>query len=313
LSVFDADHPLPKDALPVDRLRQAMADASDKQIDALFPKDATSLVEFQRVIGRALRVMVGELPAKDKIVFPVEMKAAKFGDYSVHKAVFGHRGEGDRIPSLGLVPKDAGDAVVVWIHPKGKASLFENGGVAPAAQALLDKKISVMAIDMLQCGEQTGPARQVSGRYAGYTYGYNRPLLADQARDIMTAVAVAKNVIGSKTVYLVGWGDAGPATILARAACGDAVARTAADLHQFRFDTVEKTDDPRMLPGGVKYGGLAAFTALCAPGEMFFHNHAGTSSGKITKAAYTAAGAADNLKRQPRPAKPEEVVAWLTR
>src|SRR5205814_613150 len=100
LSVFDADHLVPKDALPVDRLRQAMADASDKQIDALFPKDAAGLAEFQRVVGRALRVMVGDLPAKDKIVFPEKMTASKFGDYSVHRAVFGHQGEGDQIPSL---------------------------------------------------------------------------------------------------------------------------------------------------------------------------------------------------------------------
>ena len=65
-------------------------------------------------------------------------------------------------------------------------------------------------------------------------------------------------------------------------------------------------DDPMMLPGAVKYGGLPAFAALCAPGELFLHNHAGTSSGKITKAAYAASGAEGNLKRQPRPAKPHQ-------
>ena len=314
LSVFDADHPMPKDALPVGRLRQAMAEASDKQIDALFPKDAAGLAEFRNVIGTALRVMVGEFPAKDQIVVHVGPKVSKLGDNQVHKVVFGRKGEGDRVPSMGIVPADhAPNTIAIWVHPKGKASLFDGDKIAPAAQAFLDKKISVMAIDMLQCGEQSGLQRKVSGTYAGYTYGYNRPLLADQSRDIVTAVALAKNVIGAKTVYLVGWGEAGPAVVLGRAACGDAVARTAADLHQFRFDTIEKTDDPRMLPGGVKYGGLAAFTALCAPGEMFFHNHAGTSSGKITKAAYAAAGADDKLKRQPKPAKAEDVVEWLTR
>jgi hypothetical protein len=239
---------------------------------------------------------------------------SKFGDYSIHKAVFGRKGEGDRVPSLGIVPADhKGNTVAIWVHPQGKASLFEGDKIAPAAQALLDKKISIMAIDMLQSGEQSGTARKINDRYAGFTFGYNRPLLADQARDIVTAVALAKNVIGAKTVYLVGWGEAGAATVLARGACGDAVARTVADLNQFRFDTIQKTDDPRMLPGGVKYGGLSAFTALCAPGEVFFHNHAGTSSGKITKSAYAAAGAEDKLKRQPKPAKPEEIAEWLTR
>ena len=39
----------------------------------------------------------------------------------------------------------------------------------------------------------------------------------------------------------------------------------------------------------------------------------GTSSGKITKAAYDAAGAADKLLRKPQPATPVEVIDWLTR
>ena len=313
LSVYDAEHPVPKDALPVDRLRQAMAEASDKQMESLTPKDAASLAEFQKVVGTALRVMVGPLPAKDGITMHAGPAASKLGGYDVHKTVFGRTGEGDRVPSTGIVAPGAGGAIAIWVHPKGRASLIEGGKPAPAVQALLDKQISVMAIDILQTGEQTGPARKVDAKYAGYTYGYNRTLLADQARDIVTAVALAKNVIGAKTVYLIGWGEAGPATVLARAVCGDAVARTAADLNHFRFDTIEKADDPRMLPGAVKYGGLAAMTAVCAPGELFLYNHAGTSSGKLTKAAYAAAGATDKVKRQPKPATPAEVVEWLTR
>ena len=99
----------------------------------------------------------------------------------------------------------------------------------------------------------------------------------------------------------------------ARALCGDAVSRTAIDMNQFRFDKVTDVGDENLLPGAVKYGGLPAFLALCAPGEVFAHNHAGTSSGHLSKAAYDAAGAKDGLKRQPEKARPEDVVAWLTR
>jgi len=67
------------------------------------------------------------------------------------------------------------------------------------------------------------------------------------------------------------------------------------------------------LPGALKYGGMPAFLALCAPGEVFAHNHAGTSSGQLSKAAYDAAGAKDALKRQPEKAKAPEVLEWLTR
>src|SRR5262249_36686824 len=52
LSVFDADHPLPKDAVKADELRKYMSDTSDKQMAALAPKDAAGLQEFRRVLRR---------------------------------------------------------------------------------------------------------------------------------------------------------------------------------------------------------------------------------------------------------------------
>jgi len=42
---------------------------------------------------------------------------------------------------------------------------------------------------------------------------------------------------------------------------------------------------------------MGAFLALCAPGEVLVHNHAGTASGKLSQAAYDAAGAKDKLTR----------------
>ena len=58
LSVYDAQHPLPKDAVDAARLRQFMSEASDKQIAALRPKDAKGLEKYRHVIGTALRVMI---------------------------------------------------------------------------------------------------------------------------------------------------------------------------------------------------------------------------------------------------------------
>jgi len=311
LSVFDAEHPMPKDFVDAARLRQLMAEASDKQIDALLPKDAAGLAEFRKVIGTALRVMAGHYPSKDEVALHQGPKAGKIGEYAYHKAIFGHKGEGDRIPSCGIVPPKPSRTIAIWIHPKGKASLFENEKLVPAAQAFYDARISIMAPDVLQVGEQAGDPRKIDARYAGYTFGYNRPLLAEQVRDIVCSVALAKHVIGAEKVYLVGWESMGPAVVLAKAICGDAVDKVAADLNQFRFDRIDKTDDPMMLPGGVKYGGLGAFAALCAPGEMFLHHHAGTSSGHWTKAAYKAAGADAKLRRENRQAKAEDVAAWF--
>jgi hypothetical protein len=68
-----------------------------------------------------------------------------------------------------------------------------------------------------------------------------------------------------------------------------------------------------MLPGAVKYGGLPAFLALCAPGEMLTHNHRGTGTGQLLKAAYDAANAADKLTREQGRLDDLKVVEWLVR
>ena len=60
LCVYDAEHPRPKDELDAKGLRAKMTEAAEKQLKALEPKDAKSLAEFRRVVGTALRVMIGE-------------------------------------------------------------------------------------------------------------------------------------------------------------------------------------------------------------------------------------------------------------
>ena len=113
-------------------------------------------------------------------------------------------------------------------------------------------------------------------------------------------------------MHLVGFEKAGPWVLLARGLCGDAVARTAADFDGFRFEKVRTTTDEMMLPGALKYGGLAALAALAAPGELYLHNHHGTGMGHWMKAVYAAAGASDRLARDDR-GTPEDAAKWLLR
>jgi hypothetical protein len=114
-------------------------------------------------------------------------------------------------------------------------------------------------------------------------------------------------------VYLVGFEEAGPWVLLARGLCGDAVARTAADMNRFRFDTVQTTADEMMLPGALKYGGLPALAALAAPAELFAHNAEATGAGKWLTSVYKAAGAAERLQLSDGKATPEKTVQWLLR
>jgi dienelactone hydrolase len=311
LAVFGDDHPRPKDEVPAAKLREYMTVVSDAKLKEFTPSDPKSLTRFRRWVGAALRVMVHDELPKAIAVHKGPQESKRDG-VTLHRAVLGRKDEKDAVPAVGVFGPKADGRLVVWVHPLGQASLFENGKLVPAARTLVDAGFAVTAPDVFGIGELALPTPYpVDKTFAGYTYGYNRSVLAQRVHDVLTLVAFGRSVVRAKRIDLVGWGEAGPWVVLATALAGDAVARTAADLNQFRFETIKATDDPMMLPGAVKYGGLGAFLALCAPGAVLAHNHRGTSSGKLSKAAYASAGAADKLTRVNEKLSPEKVAEWL--
>ena len=149
--------------------------------------------------------------------------------------------------------------------------------------------------------------------YAGFTFGYNRPLLAERIHDILTAIAFAKNQFHTKRIHLVGFGKAGPWVVLARALSGDSISRTAADMNNFHFHDVTSFDDEMMLPGTLKYGGMPVLSSLCAPHELLLHNCKGVGPAQWLESSYQAVGRPGNLRHVEERITPEEVIAWVLR
>jgi len=315
LSVYDESHPRPKDATGAEALRRYMTKTSDKQIAALQPKDAESLASSRQVIGKALTTMIGEPIHLSATIDEVPVgQDVDHAGVRLHKALIGRKGLGEQLPVVMLRGPEFDGTVVVWIHPSGKASLFKDGELVPEAKSILAKHAAILAPDVFWTGELKGPKPlTVNSKYAGYTFGYNRPLLSNRVHDVLTAIAFARQQPHTKMVDLIGWKEAGPWVLLARALAGDTVARTAADCDRFHFEKVVKTDDPMMLPGALKYGGLPGLTALCAPGELWLQNAEGTGLENWVKPAYKAAQASASLRQTAEKALEAETVDWLLR
>jgi dienelactone hydrolase len=315
LSVYDDQHPRPANATDSAGLRKFLTQQADTQIGELRPKDADGLKKFQEVIGTALQVMVNDrLPAADGIESKEVGDVGERDGLRWRRYLMGRKGQGEQVPAFGVMGQEFDGTVVVWVHPAGKSSLFREGKLVPDAQRIVNKKGAILAMDALFTGESGQvPRPPVNKKFAGFTYGYNRPLLANRVHDILTAVAFARAYPKTKAVHLVGWEQAGPWVLLARSLCGDSVARTAADFNQFRFENVRATDDEMMLPGALKYGGLTALAALSAPGELFMHNHKDVDLSTWLTSAYQAAGAPDRLRAQAQKASAEELTDWLVR
>lgn len=314
LTVFTPEHPMPKDLLDATGVRRLLTMQADKQLETLVPTDSARAAAFRHVVGTALRVMITDkMPAATDVdeVTPALLQD-KDGVTAIRHTL-SRQAAGEAVPVQEIRGKEFDGRVVVWVHPAGLAGLWPDGKLSAAARKVLDQKAGILAVEVLRTGATADAQRTpVNKTFAGYTFGYNRPLLAERVHDILTAVAFAQGK-GAKQIHLVGQDSAGPWAVLARGLCGNAVERTAADLGQFRFEKVSSMDDEMMLPGALKYGGLLALAALAAPHELYLHNAAGTGSPQILDAAYQAAGSAKNLHRLDAKASADAVIAWLLR
>jgi dienelactone hydrolase len=314
LSVYDGEHPRPKDATDGNGLRKYLTEASDKQLAVLHPKDPDGLTEFRRVVSTALQAMVHDKwpitgNVTSSLVIENEPKV-RVGNILITRLASGEQIHG----LLATSRRDLSGPVILWIHPDGSKSLSKDGSLVPIATRILEKGASILAPDIFLTGNvKDATLPTVNQQFAGYTFGYNRPLVANRLHDVITAIKGASVIGKFETIQLLGLGKAGPWVVLARGLCGDAVTRTAVDADQFEFDHVKSTSDEMMMPGALKYGGLASFAALCAPGELFLHNVKPSQRNAWIKDAYKAAGVADHLKLQTEKAPDDTVIDWLLR
>jgi hypothetical protein len=328
LSVYDKEHPLPKDAANAEAFKKTLTEAQEAQLKALTPKDKASLAKFQKIEHGALRAMMtDQYPADsdfDVVNFITPEDRTKVAGVVVNGVVVSRKGQGEHVRLRRVIAtkffeeKEDRPVCVMWVHPKGFASLWKDDGkLVPAAQAIVDKGAALATVDVYRSGgndkdRPTTNMKVASLAYAGYFYGYNRSLVAERVHDILTAVALEKQQ-KVKTMHLIGFEEAGPWVMLARGLCGNHVARTAADVNGFRFEQVKDFDDPMMLPGALKYGGLLTLAGTIAPHELYLHNTKGAGSAAFLQAAYDAAGQAKRFERHEAKSDPVAVVNWLLR
>lgn len=269
LSVWDDAHPVPADALDAAGLRNAMTRRSDVQLAKL----ADQPQEYVQVLRPALQAMIADtLPTMEQIQTVLPAPGVRPGFIS-------RRGSGERVPCAMIIPKNATGLMVVWAHPDGCASLTSD---APGIKELLAAGRTVVAIDPFMSesfGPTTKPAlatgqskKNANPRYVGgFTLGYNRSVLAEGVHDLLTVIALTANVSETK-VDVIGIGEAGPAALLASALANDKVGAAAIDVNQFDFDKITNDDDPMLLPGGLKYGGICGFLPLRTNGRTMVAN-----------------------------------------
>jgi hypothetical protein len=228
LSVYDAEHPMPADFADAATLRKTMTKASDAQLAALTGG------EYVRTVRLALRAMVNDDGKRD------------LHQVSLHSSM----------------PHDWNRRVVIWWDPKH----VEPAGANPLRKYAVYGPLKKPAATT---SPATKPRRSdLNPPYpGGFVLGYNRSPLAEQVCALLDMAAQIRNSDASvKSIDLIGTGDGAPAALLARALAGDQIDRAAIDLGGFDFDRVTTDDDPNMLPGALKYGGIDGFVPVFTSG-----------------------------------------------
>jgi dienelactone hydrolase len=285
LTVFDDKHPKPADWLNAEKLRAEMTKESRATMAGLKLSDEESLERYRKVVGEAADIMlgIGAFPASGGGV-PDDSTP---GVHRVYIELDGHRVPIVWLAQLGKLNGEA----VVWMDGRGKAHLLgEDGKPKPAVQKLLDAGYLVASADVALAGaqlEEGKPASYpVNSGFPGYTYCYNRPLLALRVREVAVTRAIAGVIMAgflrdggkpkSPPVHVVGTGNAGLWVLLSSVFRKQRPAeKVIVDLNRFSFEHVTKVDDPNLLPGALKYGDLDGLAALAAPAFLSIHRPSG--------------------------------------
>jgi hypothetical protein len=265
------------------------------------------LADYRRIVGPAARAILDPgVPVTEDVELRERGDVVLEDGVLFRRLTFSRRGAWEQVPMLVLIPVGATGTSVLWVDGQGKGALYDSEGkLIPQVRKLLAAKVIVAAIDPFLTGEylQNGQSPQitVNAKFSGYTFGYNRSVLAQRVHDILTGVAALKRQPGVREVRLIGTGDAGPWALLARALATQEIERAVADLRSFSFERIPEMTDPMMLPGALRYGGIGGLAAIGAPAPLML---AGVKDAVATElqpltAAYEAAGAKVQYQREP--------------
>jgi hypothetical protein len=323
LTVWDEAHPKPEGGSEFERkLCHSLRDAAQQQLAAIQPKDTPSLTKWREVVGGAIDAIGGRgLPAKTDLAF-TKTEETDAGSYVRFAGLLRNKPRNEELPLAFLHPKNRNGRAVIWLSERGKSSLFaDDGSPSVDAKRLLDAGLSVVGVDLLFQGEFVANGQPVTRNrtvnnnreFAGYTYGYNRALIAQRAHDVLNVIAFVQNHNDApKSVELVALDATAPIAALALAQSGGAVQRAALDTQGFRFGTLTDYLDVNFLPGGAKYGDLPGVLSLAAPTKLWIAGETNETAA-LTKMAYQATNAAAGLTLSS--GKPEVTAAaaldWL--
>lgn len=265
----------------------AMVRDARSQMERMWPKDAPSLRRFRENMLPAYKACVNAAPpAKEDLLVEPGGEG---------RVLLGRRGAGDRVE--GTLHEPAGNVpgnVLIVAAPDAHGLKGFVGELTGRQQRVL-----VLHPFPRKPGDATYPDRN-------FFVTYNRPPAAEQAQDVLTALAFLQEK--ARPTRLVALGDCALA-VLAALPLAERVARAAVDCRDADLDADETYRRFLFLPAFRRFGGLDAALALSAPQPIRLFSARGAFDG--ARRAYAAAGKQESLRVEAERPAPSELADWL--
>ncbi len=267
LTVFDQAHPRPKDSADAATLRADWIRQSQASIEKLLLP--VNKEQYHEIVGPAREVLLGgEAPSISELTISAAKPVEKDSGVSETFLLVSRKDDASVIPVTVLSASKPNGKLLCWFDPRGIECIKDTTEAESAMiKKLLKEGTTIVVADIRGFGSNRPSDGKsmlpVNSRYYGYTFGYNRPLIASRVRDIAAVVTFVADTakVETPTIDLLGTGEAGPCVLLAQSIFTGIILKTTADLNGKSFSDINDLQDPLFLPGALKYGGFAGLAS----------------------------------------------------
>lgn len=317
LQVFTTKTARPKTEVDATGVRKVLTAWNDQVVGTIPLEESKKFERYQHVLQNGWKVLLGgELPPSGTLDIKIPPKSVNLADETMmHVAGLGRKGSNELTLSAGVFSKAfRGEKVCIILHPDGKKALFAEDKLQPIYQKMVAAGYAVLSPDVIQTGELVSSKPfPINKQFAGYTYGYNQPLLAQRVQDVLNMLVFSRDILKAKEITLVGFGEVGLWALGARALAPDLISETIVDLGDFHFAKINDFTHPAMLPGAVKYGDVTGMILAGKFGKLTIHRDPAKQSLTSVANAFERFQKKENLILADFPIKEKELADRLLR
>jgi len=201
---------------------------------------------------------------------------------------------------MALLPAaNTNQQVILWLSDTGKSGLLgPEGQPIDEVRELFDAGYAVVGVDLLSQGEFLSEDEKLAHtgvgplgfkqndehvQPKGFFHVYNWSLFSQRVQDVLATIrAIETGPLSPTKIHLVGLGkEAGAIALAAKVQAGSTVAKTAVATGGFRFESIDRQDDPMFLPGAAKYDGVAGLKRLVGDAPLQFNDDASAELGEL--------------------------------